>query len=36
MSDTLAMIIAAILIATGLCVGGHLDHQACVAMGGCK
>ena len=35
-SDRLAMVVAAILIAIGLCVGGHLDLQACVAMGGCK
>lgn len=36
MSDTLAMIVAAILIATGLCVGGHLDRQACIAMEQCQ
>ncbi len=34
--SNLELTAAFILILLGLCVGGHLDLQACVAMGGCK
>lgn len=36
MSERSAIILGAILGAIGLCIGGHLDLQACIALGDCK
>lgn len=36
MSERSAIILGAIVVAIGLCIGGHLDLQACIALGDCK
>ena len=36
MSERSALILGAIVVAIGLCIGGHLDLQACIALGDCK
>ena len=36
MTERQAIVIGAIILAIGLCIGGHLDLQACVAIGDCK
>lgn len=36
MNERSAIILGAIVVAIGLCIGGHLDLQACIALGDCK
>ena len=36
MSERSAIILGAIVVAIGLCIGGHLDLQAGIALGDCK
>ena len=36
MTERQAIIIGAIVLAIGLCIGGHLDLQACITLEQCQ